>query len=310
MNGLRNIAYAITVMIICSWATASTAQTVSATLDTNAYRIGEYIPLHLEAVVPTGTAVLWPVIDTEIEGMEVLDRTEIDSSTKAEQTTYSQELTLMVFDSGYYPVPAFQFIIDSDTLSTIPSLLQVSSVPIDTTVADIKPIKDILEQPVTFREILPWLLLGIGILLIILVIILLAKKKQPKAIVAPPEPQVVPHEWALEAMHALKAEGLWQEGNIKLYFSRLTDIFRRYIELRYKQPAMESTTDEIMDRMKLLSLDIDLTEQIRSTLILSDLVKFAKSKPVANECEQSFDVVLKFIQQTKQEIPKKEEDVE
>ena len=82
---------------------------------------------------------------------------------------------------------------------------------------------------------------------------------------------------------------------------------RQYIELRFKQPALESTTDEIMDRLVLVNQNKEMLEQIRSTLVLSDFVKFAKAKPLAHEHEQSFEVVKNFVDQTKLEVIKESE---
>jgi hypothetical protein len=54
-----------------------------------------------------------------------------------------------------------------------------------------------------------------------------------------------PHVWALKELDKLNQKKLWQSGEVKSYYSELTDIARTYIELRYKIPAMEKTTDEL-----------------------------------------------------------------
>jgi len=286
----------------------SFAQQATATLDTNQYRIGEWIPLTLEVTAPSGAQVLWPDIKEEIEGLEVLERSEIDSVSDEANSTFTQILTLMVFDSGYYPVPAFHFLVDGDTISTIPDLLRINSVPLDTADLDIKPIKEPMDAPVTLREMLPWILGGVGLILLLVLLWLYMKsrKKEPEEIKIP-EIIIPAHEWAQEELEKLRREELWQNGHIKQYYSRLTDIMRQYIELRYKQPAMESTTDEIMDRLSIVSLDATMREQIKSTLVLGDFVKFAKAKPLAHEHETSYSVVADFVESTTIEEIKSEE---
>jgi len=283
----------------------SFAQQANAPLDSNQHRIGEWVPLPLEVTAPSGSNILWPVIDQEVEGLEVLERSEIDSVSDAENSSFKQVLTLTVFDSGYYPVPAFDFIVDGDTVSTTPALLHITSVELDTASLDIKPIKDPIDAPITFKEVLPYLLGGVGlILLLILVWLYLKSRKKEPEIVKVPEIVIPAHIWAREELVKLRSEDLWQQGEVKAYYSRLTDIMRQYIELRYKQPAMESTTDEIMDRLSLISLDSTMREQIKSTLVLGDFVKFAKAKPLAHEHETSFTTVTDFVETTKQEETK------
>jgi hypothetical protein len=277
---------------------------VNASLDTNHYRIGEWMPLHLEATAPAGTDITWPLIGDEIEGLEVLDRTAVDSVQLDDVRQFNQTLTLIAFDSGYYPVPAFDFILNGDTVSTDALLLRIHSVPLDTSVTDIKPIKEPIHAPLTFKEILPWLLGGLGLIaLIVIAYLLWQHRKRPVIEQKEPEIVVIPHEWALEQLQLLEKEQLWQRGEIKTYYIRLTDILRWYIELRFEQPAMESTTEEIMHRLKVLSLPNAVIEKTRSTLVLSDFVKFAKAKPLADEHEQAFKNVLEFIKIT---IPEKD----
>ena len=296
------------VLLIGGLQSHSNAQQVSATLDTTHYLIGDWISLELKAVVPKETDVTWPLIDVNIDELEVLQRTGIDSNITKDSKTYTQILTLTVFDSGFYPIPAFDFIINGDTLSTQPQLVNVSSVALDTANLDIKPIKPPLKAPLTFMDVF-WPYGAIGLLAFILLAVILYfifRKKDVTQEVKVPEIVIPAHEWAFTELTKLKTEGLWQQGDIKGYYSRLTDILRQYIELRFKQPALESTTDEILQRLRLLKLDRQLLESIQTSLSLSDLVKFAKAKPVANDHETSFNAVHEFVDKTKIEVIKEE----
>jgi hypothetical protein len=308
--GRNNALLILLAMACCIWSLPASAQQASASLDTTQYRIGEWIPLHLEVTTPKNTQITWPLIDNHIEELEVLRRTEIDSIQSDQATTWKQILTLTAFDSGFYAIPAFDFIIENDTVSTRAMVLRIHSVDIDTSQLDIKPIKEPIEAPLTFKEILPYLLGALGLIaLLILAYILWKKRKQrPIAEVAQPEITIPPHEWAEQELQKLKREKLWEHGETKAYYIRLTDILRRYIELRYHQPAMESTTDEIMARLAILSLGKPLLEKVRATLVLSDLVKFAKAKPLENEHIQCFETVEQFVRETRAVIAKKEEE--
>ena len=286
------------VLLLCT-ANPAIGQNASAKLDTNDYRIGEWIPLHLTLSAPQNANIIWPLIDMHIDELEVLNRTDVDTTFTDAQKTLQQSLTLTVFDTGYYPIPSFDFIVDGDTISTVATILQVHGVELDSLNSDLRPIKDPFDSPVTLKEMLPYILGGFGLIGLGLLAFFFLQRKKPEAEVVKVQEIIIPaHEWALGEMDRLKAEGVWEKGEIKAYYIRLTDIFRQYIELRYQQPAMESTTDEIMDRLALLSLPQTTMERTKSTLVLSDLVKFAKAKPLATEHEQSFETIFKFIKST------------
>ena len=86
---------------------------------------------------------------------------------------------------------------------------------------------------------------------------------------------------------------------MKNYYSRLTDIARTYIELRYKIPAMEKTTDELMSSMHKGMMKQSLKKDLNEILVLSDFVKFAKAQPDFIENENSMKIIKDFIDKTK-----------
>ena len=102
---------------------------------------------------------------------------------------------------------------------------------------------------------------------------------------------------ALKELQELKSRELMKLGRIREHFFELSEIFRRYMENRYRFPAQEWTTEEIISHFKGLS---DLNEkqklQARTILTESDKVKFAKA-----EVEMNYDPiepVIHFIKET------------
>ena len=87
-------------------------------------------------------------------------------------------------------------------------------------------------------------------------------------------------------LNSLEKKELWQHGEIKAYYSELTDIARNYIEEAIEIPAMESTTSELIEGLRLaslkkkMSLSQETIENLEQVLKQADLVKFAKSKPL------------------------------
>jgi hypothetical protein len=173
--------------------------------------------------------------------------------------------------------------------------------PVDTTkgITDIKLPYDL---KITFSEVLPYIIVGLILLAFILFYIRYLQKKRQSQVI--PEklaaPAIPAHILALEQMDELVREKLWQQGKIKLYYSRLTDIIRQYIELRFQVPAMEQTTDDIIrDFVRKGLIKESIRKELKELLELADLVKFAKWNPVAEEHEASQQAAYDFILRTK-----------
>ncbi|MEZ0130339.1 hypothetical protein AB9T88_11475, partial [Flavobacterium sp. LBUM151] len=105
---------------------------------------------------------------------------------------------------------------------------------------------------------------------------------------------------------------------IKEYYSELTDIARNYIEEAIHIPAMESTTSELIQAIRLASTKKKMTltpetvENLERVLRQADLVKFAKSKPLDFEITEDRNKIQKVIltldNAIPTEVPAEEED--
>lgn len=282
---------------------------VTATFDTTAIKIGEQVGLTLTFTGPENVRVLWPYLPDSLGGsLQVIGRGKIDTAIAADKRSVSitQKLNLTSFDSGLYTLPSipFQYTLAPDTTGRYAlsgeQRLAVHTVRVDTTQA-FKPIAGPLSVPVTFREMLPWILLGILIIGVAVSAFFILKKMRNKEplFLFKPKPVIPPHQKALEDLEKLRMRKLWQAGQVKEYYSELTEILRRYIEERYQVPALEQTTAEIMESLRQQQLcPADPEGRLERILVLADMVKFAKMQPLASENEQSMGEGVKFIQET------------
>lgn len=280
----------------------------SAHIDTNAIKIGEQFHLILEAQAPAGYKFSFPQVPDTISKLEITDRSSIDTSVLQEKKLYSykQVFTITCFDSGFYPVPPFVFLYQQPgdttqlTTETDALLISVQGVAVDTT-KNIRDIKQPLKVPFTFEEAIPYLLAAAGVAILVMLINYFRKKYKKKEVVRkvfiPTRP---PHEIALEELKKLEAERLWQQGLIKQYHSRLTDIVRTYIEHRYGIIAMEMTTGEILGSLSKAVAEKESSKKLSLLLQLADMVKFAKVQPLPGENEMAMQQSLDFIQATKE----------
>ena len=283
--------------------------TVSAKLDTNAMLIGDHVGLTLKYSGPAKSQVLWPFMpDTILGSITVIGRGKIDTAFTADKksVTYTQQLNITCYDSGFYTIPSipFKHRILPDTTGTVSAttmmLLAVHTVKVDTTQA-IKPIIGPLKVPISFREMLRWILAALAVLVLIAGLVWFIRKRRKKEPVFRLKPKVVlqPHERALQEIEKLRVKKLWQAGRVKEYHSELTEILRRYVEDRFQVPALEQTSSEIAEDLVTHSdCPRPSLDKLSSLLVLADMVKFAKALPLPAENEKSISDGIEFIYET------------
>lgn len=287
---------------------------VTARVDSNNILIGDWLKLYIELEYPTDTKISYPAILDSLEGFELIERPQ-PAITKSENKIIEKTvLTISAYDTGTFVIPPlnFGYILKNDTTlnfaSTSPIPIFVHSVGVDQA-QEIKDIKPPLSVPITFADILPYLIGIVSVSLLGLLLYYFIKKRQQKDIWKIfSEPKRPAHEIALDALRSLEAEKLWQRGEVKLYHSKLTDIIRTYIEERFNIKAMESTTDEILtDFSHHTEFNGELQSILKEMLTLADFVKFAKQQPLPNENDISMKQAFEFVEKT---IPiKKIEDI-
>ena len=282
-------------------------------IDTTRILIGDQVNLWLNITQPAHRQLQFPhFLDTLITNVEIIDAFPPDTITRNNNLwSIRQRIILTSFDTGFYVLPAQTFMdaVTQQEYRTNALPLEVIGIEVDTTkgIADIKLPYDI---PIGFWEIFPYLMVGVLLVgAILLWYFVLRKKKvtteEPKISI----PEVPPHIWALAELDRLVKEKLWQQGKNKLFYSRLTEIVRRYIEWRFYMPALEQTTREIIDAFQRNQLiNSKLSYDLQNTLELADLVKFAKWQPNAEENELAERMAYDFVLQTKPTLRLRSED--
>ncbi|MDR0363837.1 MAG: hypothetical protein LBH92_02305 [Bacteroidales bacterium] len=279
-----------------------------AVLDTNSIIIGQQVKMQLEVVAKNNERVYWADIPQEIiPGVEVISRSTIDSVKEDNNNILRQTLSITSFDTGFYALTPFKFSYykPNDTTSYFtqsPSVwLEVGTVAVDTTQAfiDIKPL---MKAPVTFREILPFIIVPLLLAAIVAFAIWFFMRRQnnkPVFRFAQTKPKIPADIVALEALEKLRHEKMWQAGKVKEYYTALADILRVYIENRFTVQAVEMTTDEILSGVKNMEINEQALSKLANILQTADLVKFAKASPSPLENDSVLAYGVDFVRETK-----------
>jgi hypothetical protein len=275
-------------------------------IDTIKNRIGAEFKLTIKTSVDPLSKVIFPNLKN-IGALEVIQSYPIDTVKKDDRYELIKKYGLTQFDSGKYTIPSIKIFINSKLYMTDSLLVEVANVEVDTLkqkmydIKDITPVKSSLGNWWKYLLILA-LIIGTGTLVYWFV-----KKKQKKKI----EEEVyrTPIEKATSLLNSLEKKELWQKGEVKAYYSELTDIARNYIEEAIEIPAMESTTSELMLGLraasvrKKMKVSQETIENLERVLKQADLVKFAKSKPLDYEISEDRSKIQKAILTLDSSIP-------
>lgn len=298
-------------LLACLWSIALTAQSPDIVIDRNEILIGEQAILKLSYPINKANPakVLFPNIgDTLVDKVEVVRKSDIDTLTTGEGvSTYRLEQTLHItsFDTGFYAIRPFEFVINGQTETTPAFLLTVKTVEVDTT-AGIMGDRDIIFVEVGFMDYIkvywkiPAIILGVSALVAILVLLIIRilerRKVKPKG--PPPAPARPAHELALETLFKTRDEKIFKRGKFKEYHTAITDALRDYLEGDYHIPAHELTSRQIITALKYSGVDEKEMIKLRTILFRADMVKFAKETPDEQENTAAVNDAIQFVQNT------------
>lgn len=250
---------------------------IKASVDKNKILIGELIQLTIEVSLSPGPVNSFINIDT-ISHFELLDKPIIDTINSDGVTTIKGIYKITSFDSGHWTIPSF----------ILSPAARTDTIPVDVIFSDFDPnqayhdIKDIIEiKPAKKKEW--WWYAAAGALLLLLLLIYFLRKKRPEP-VSVPKLTINPYEEAMKQLEQLQKD----KPDSKNYYSILTDIFRLYIFRKKGILSLQKTTDDLILRLRDMSLEKEQFNKLSQSLRLSDFVKFAKYTPSVDDDTNCF----------------------
>ena len=305
-------AFILSLFLYISLISSSFGQDVKITssFDSTKIFIGDQVKYTITIDKPADIRLSFPVFkDTICKNIDIISGPKTDSiSSQNGRMKIIQKYIVTSFDSGRYQVPpVFAEVKNSGGLKryysdySLLEVMRIKITPPDTT-AKIFDIVQPYKAPVTLGEILPWLLLILlaGALGWAIVRYLKNHKKSENGVevFVPMDPA---HVIAFRELENLKAEELWQKGEIKKYYTRLTEILRQYLENRFSVYSLELTTAETLEALVKTGFRKNGSyNDLKAVLTGADLVKFAKYNPVASENETHFQTSWNFVVATKE----------
>ena len=257
---------------------------ISSSIDSTAIKIGAELLYKIEVKTDSSTLVVFSEEQTFLP-LEMINSYAVDTTKKDGYYQFTKTFGLTQFDSGVYTIPRQKINLGGKLFYTDSLEVQVNPVLVDTTkqkLFDIKPLTEVEKSPSGFWggfALFMLIFLGSSGLLYWFV-----WRKKPLS-EAEKIAALKPYERAKLALEKLDEEQYFQNEEIKTYYSDLTLILRQYLDEKVYEQSLESTTDELVLRLKTLkeanqiTLSPETIRNIETILKRADLVKFAKSKP-------------------------------
>ncbi len=287
-------------LISVVFSTLLKGQEIILAVDTNQALIGERIQLMLAVKADKNTSIDWPIIQDNWQGLEVLAKSAKDTLTENNNFIYRQAISLTAFDTGVYKIDSVALVFHrlnlTDSIYAYPLYLAYRTVQLDSTnrYYDIKQPMDI-DYSYWFE-----ILMAILVIALIALVFVWWYKTRKTSEQTPEKKVVIPaHITALKQLKVLQETEAWMHLPLKTYYIKLSTILRRYLQDQLDILAVETITDEIIEAVRTKSFDEQLKNELQDLLQMSDLVKFAKVKPVLEEGEKYINIALKFVDQTK-----------
>ncbi|MBQ7532612.1 MAG: hypothetical protein IJT45_02815 [Bacteroidales bacterium] len=293
-------------------------------VNTDTIVVGQPFDYQLYMTVPKDYYVEWKQFgDTLSKSIDVIEAGDVVTTpiNNSDNVKMTQNLKLTSFDTGYVYVPSIEIVYSTSIKDSIRRKLYtgeyelyVTTVAVDTTEA-FRPIKDVLRQGATAKEVLFVVVVVLIIAGAVYLFIYLKKhKKDPETVVVEKKKPTIPAIVTARAKLAeIKDSEAWKSLNTKDYYTNLTDIAREYLEGQFGIEAVEMTTDEILQAVRTLNINEIAKDKLQETLILADFVKFAKANPTAEQNEESFKETNYFVEDSYaycQEVEKKKKEEE
>lgn len=262
------------------------------TTDKDRIVIGEPIILTLDVRAPLGEPVSWFTVDS-LPHFEILKAGRIDTVDGIDGKKIQQVFTITSYDSGRWHIPILMMKVNNKAYYT--DTVGVDVVYIGDPAADYRDIKDIVDVPEPWwRKYIPWAL-GVLTLAVIVLIVYLLKRKKAVVVQKPPAPKRSPYEEAMQALQELKIKGWGEDGEVKVYYSRLNDILRVFVLRKLNIATFEKTNEELITQLRQVPMDKETFHELATALRMADFVKFARYKPGSQDNEKNFSVIQSAI---------------
>ncbi len=278
----------------------------TAHVDKSEVTIGDKIKFGIQVKYKDDITIQFPEVGEQI-GVFTINEIGLAETPKREKNEYlivERDYVLSSYEIGRQTIPSLKIkykgsqgdgeVATSEVIIDIKGVLKEGEIS-----GDIKDIFPPVDVPTSFKRLILWISVGLGVLLLSGIIYGLVCKFKKRSKIQEQTFKRTPQEIAYELLERLLKEDLIAKGLVREYYYRITNILRHYIEDRFSLLAPERTTEEFLTEMAHTN-QLDDTHKIliREFLERCDMVKYAKYGPSNLEIKETYDAAKRFIDET------------
>ena len=275
-------------------------------VDSTKLRIGEQINIRYQIKGDSLSQIQFAE-QPNFAPFELLEDFPLDTLRSQAHYLFTKKYALIQFDSGTYWIPKQKILINGVGMITDSISIRVNTVVVDTLKQPLFDIKPLVAVKRGYKKLTQQILITVFGLILLILAVFLILRVQKKLIEKRKE--LPPFDRALLELKALEEERPRLQEEYKSYYSKLTDVVRRYLEEEANITALESTSRELLKKLELLKdsgkldLDGETLRSLKRVLEHADLVKFARSAPEFEVATSDRNLVEDVVIKTQEALP-------
>ena len=275
-------------------------------VDSTELRIGEQINIRYQIKGDSLSQIQFAE-QPNFAPFELLEDFPLDTLRSQAHYLFTKKYALIQFDSGTYWIPKQKILINGVGMITDSISIRVNTVVVDTLKQPLFDIKPLVAVKRGYKKLTQQILITVFGLILLILAVFLILRVQKKLIEKRKE--LPPFDRALLELKALEEERPRLQEEYKSYYSKLTDVVRRYLEEEANIMALESTSRELLKKLELLKdsgkldLDGETLRSLKRVLEHADLVKFARSAPEFEVATSDRNLVEDVVIKTQEALP-------
>lgn len=275
-------------------------------VDSTEFKIGEQINIRFQVKGDSLSKIQFPE-QPNFAPFELLEIFPLDTIRSQTHYLFTKKYALIQFDSGNYWIPKQKILINGVNAISDSISIRINTVVVDTLKQPLFDIKPLVKLERGYKELTKQIAVIFFILLVLAFLIFLGLRFQKKR--EEKRKKIPPFERALLELKALEEERPRLQEEYKSYYSKLTEVVRRYLEEEANITALESTSKELLKKLELLidagklDLSTETLLSLKQVLEHADLVKFARSAPEFEVATSDRNIVEDVVIKTQEALP-------
>lgn len=262
-------------------------------------RVGDVVPVAVRVTVAPGQRVAWPdtlPITGELVENAARVRERVDTLADG-RLAVTALYAVTPWRTGEVTLPelSVEIVTGREVVRTLtaslPSMDVVSVLPADTAGLEPRPAKDVIGRN---WSLWPILLALLALLALIGGILWWRRRRRAAGGARAVEPPIPPREKVLARLQEARESGLIEQGNMKEFYTRVSDALRDYLGTLGSGWSEDLTTTELLGRFR-AQAGPEEARALGGVLRPADQVKFARRQPDAATAVREWEAARAWV---------------